>query len=38
LFGVVSALTGSQRMAMVSLGVFLAAGGILLARVRLVER
>ena len=38
LFGVVSALTGSQRMAMVSLGVFLAAGGILLAKVRLVER
>jgi UMF1 family MFS transporter len=38
LFGAVSAVAGSQRMAMVSLGVFLAAGGILLARVRLVER
>ena len=37
LFGAVSALAGSQRMAMVSLGVFLVAGGILIARVRLTE-
>jgi len=31
-------LAGSQRMAMVSLGVFLVAGGILMFRVRLIDR
>ena len=35
LFGVVSAFAGSQRLAMASLGVFLIAGGVILARVRL---
>ena len=34
LFGVVSAMTGSQRIAMMSLGLFLLAGAILLARVQ----
>lgn len=38
LFGAVSAVAGSQRMAMVSLGVFLVAGGILMSRVRLIDR
>ena len=38
LFGTVSAVAGSQRMAMVSLGVFLVAGGILMSRVRLIDR
>lgn len=38
LFGAVSAVAGSQRMAMVSLGVFLIAGGILMSRVRLIDR
>jgi UMF1 family MFS transporter len=38
LFGAVSAMAGSQRMAMVSLGVFLVAGGILMSRVRLIDR
>jgi UMF1 family MFS transporter len=38
LFGAVSAVAGSQRMAMVSLGVFLVAGGILISRVRLIDR
>ena len=37
LFGTVSAMAGSQRMAMVSLGVFLVAGGILMSRVRLID-
>jgi UMF1 family MFS transporter len=37
LFGAVSAVAGSQRMAMVSLGVFLVAGGILMSRVRLID-
>ena len=35
LFGVVSAVAGSQRLAMVSLGIFLITGGIILSRVRL---
>jgi MFS transporter, UMF1 family len=34
LFGAVSAVTGNQRIAMMSLGVFLLAGAILLARVQ----
>ncbi|MBL8417699.1 MAG: MFS transporter [Dechloromonas sp.] len=38
LFGAVSAMAGSQRMAMVSLGVFLVTGGILMSRVRLIDR
>ncbi len=38
LFGVVSALAASQRIAMVSLGVFLVAGGILMSRVRQIDR
>ena len=38
LFGAVSAMAGSQRMAMVSLSVFLVAGGILMSRVRLLDR
>ena len=38
LFGLVSTAAGSQRMAMVSLGVFLVAGGILMSRVRLIDR
>jgi len=38
LFGAVSAVAGSQRMAMVSLSVFLVAGGILMSRVRLIDR
>lgn len=38
LFGAVSAVAGSQRMAMVSLGIFLVAGGILISRVRLNDR
>jgi UMF1 family MFS transporter len=35
LFGMVSAVAGSQRLAMLSLGIFLIAGGVILARVRL---
>jgi UMF1 family MFS transporter len=38
LFGAVSSVAGSQRMAMVSLSVFLVAGGILMSRVRLIDR
>ncbi len=38
LFGAVRAAAGSQRMAMVSLGVFLVAGGLLMSRVRLITR
>jgi MFS transporter, UMF1 family len=38
LFGAVSTLAASQRMAMVSLVVFLIAGGILMSRVRLIDR
>jgi len=38
LFGAVSAVAESQRMAMVSLSVFLVAGGILMSRVRLIDR
>jgi MFS-type transporter involved in bile tolerance (Atg22 family) len=34
----VSAVTGSQRMAMASLALFFIAGGILLAFVRLLQR
>ena len=34
LFGLVSAMAGSQRVAMLSLGVFLLAGAILLSRIR----
>ena len=34
LFGVVSALTGSQRVAMMSLGLFLLSGAVVLARVQ----
>ncbi len=34
-FGGVSAVTGSQRLAMASLAVFFVAGGIILARVRI---
>jgi MFS transporter, UMF1 family len=37
-FGIVSATTGSQRVAMASLAVFFAAGGIVLAFVRLPKR
>jgi UMF1 family MFS transporter len=37
-FGIVSAVTGSQRMAMASLAVFFIAGGMVLATVRLPER
>ena len=37
-FGIVSAATGSQRMAMASLAVFFVAGGIVLAFVRTRER
>lgn len=36
LFGLVSAMAGSQRMAMLSLGLFLLAGAMLLTRVQLV--
>ena len=38
LFGVVSALEASQSIAMGSLGVFLVAGGILMSRVRQIDR
>lgn len=34
-FGIVSATTGSQRIAMASLALFFLAGGIVLARVRI---
>jgi MFS-type transporter involved in bile tolerance (Atg22 family) len=34
-FGVVSAMTGSQRIAMASLAIFFVAGGAVLAFVRL---
>ena len=37
-FGIVSAVTGSQRMAMASLALFFIAGGTLLAFVRLPQR
>lgn len=38
IFGLVSAMAGSQRMAMLSLGLFLLAGAILLAKVQPVSR
>jgi MFS-type transporter involved in bile tolerance (Atg22 family) len=37
-FGIVSAVTGSQRVAMASLALFFIAGGTLLAFVRLPQR
>jgi UMF1 family MFS transporter len=37
-FGLVSAVTGSQRVAMASLALFFVAGGTLLASVRLPQR
>lgn len=37
IFGLVSTLAGSQRMAMLSLGLFLLAGAMLLAKVQLVS-
>ena len=37
IFGLVSAMAGSQRMAMLSLGLFLLAGAVLLARVQPVS-
>jgi UMF1 family MFS transporter len=37
LFGLVSVMAGSQRMAMLSLGLFLLAGAMLLAKVQFVS-